>query len=173
MTQLRAYERTLAALSIGKPEFMRQVEDLDFSISWVIQRKLWCLPYATHLAIALAIALPTGMWALSAACSIEIMSGWMVNAFGHAMGGRNFEMDDSSTNNHVVAWLVFGEGFQNNHDCFATSAKFSYHWWELDFGYGLCVILEKLGFVDIRREYLIPSPSAGAIDSEVRTATVA
>ena len=30
----------------------------------------------------------------------------------------------------------------------------------MDLGYGLCLLLEKLGVLDIRRDTLIPSPAA-------------
>jgi stearoyl-CoA desaturase (delta-9 desaturase) len=160
--QLKAYERTLVGLARGKSEFTRQVEDLDFPISWVNRKRVWYLPYLLHLGIALVIAVPTGMWTLAAAYYFGIMShpieGWVVNSLGHAVGGRNFETADDSRNNHIAAWLVFGEGYQNNHHRYATSAKFSYQPHEVDLGYGLCLLLEKLGVLDIRRDTLIPSP---------------
>ncbi len=162
--QLKSYERTLVGLARGEQQFTRHVEDLDFPISWLNRKRVWYLPYLTHLAISLAIALPTGMWALGAAYYFGIMShpieGWIVNALGHAVGGRNFETSDNSRNNHLAAWLVFGEGYQNNHHRYATSAKFSYQPWEVDMGYGICVLLEKLGVLEIRRDTLIPSPAA-------------
>lgn len=162
--QLKSYERTLVGLARGQHEFTRQVEDLDFPISWLNRKGVWYLPYLTHLAISLAIALPTGMWALAAAYYFGIMShpieGWIVNSLGHAVGGRNFETSDNSRNNHLAAWLVLGEGYQNNHHRYATSAKFSYQWWEVDLGYALCLLLEKLGVLDIRRDTLIPSSAA-------------
>jgi stearoyl-CoA desaturase (delta-9 desaturase) len=161
--QLKSYERTLVGLSRGEPEYTRHVEDLDFPVSWVNRNRLWLLPYAVHLVVALAIALPTGMWALAGAYYFGIMShpveGWLVNTLGHAFGGRNFETSDNSRNNHLAAWLIFGEGFQNNHHRYATSAKFSYQWWEVDFGYGFCLLLEKIGALQIRRETLIPTPA--------------
>ncbi len=161
--QLKSYERTLVGLSRGESEFTRAVEDLDFPISWVNRKRVWYLPYLLHLAIALAIAVPTGMWVLAAAYYVGIMShpieGWIVNTLGHAVGGRNFETSDSSRNNHLAAWLVLGEGYQNNHHRYATSAKFSYQPWEVDLGYGFCLLLEKLGVLDIRRDTLIPSPT--------------
>ena len=148
------------------------------TVSWVNRKRIWYLPYVTHLAIALAIALPTGMWALAGAYYFGIMShpveGWLVNALGHAFGGRNFETSDNSRNNHLAAWLIFGEGFQNNHHRYATSAKFSYQWWEVDLGYGFCLLLERLGVLEIRRETLIPTPAEVASrqrSTEVRLAS--
>jgi len=164
--QLKSYERTLVGLARGESEFTRQVEDLDFPVNWVNRKRVWYLPYLLHLVIALAIALPAGAWALAAAYYIGIMShpveGWIVNTLGHAVGGRNFETSDNSRNNHLAAWLVLGEGYQNNHHRYATSAKFSYQPWEVDLGYGFCLLLEKLSVLEIRRDTLIPSPSTAA-----------
>ncbi|MEO2168503.1 MAG: hypothetical protein ABGY42_10365, partial [bacterium] len=84
------------------------------------------------------------------------IEGWIVNALGHAVGGRNFDTDDNSRNNHFGAWLILGEGFQNNHHAYPDSARFSYRASEIDPGYGLSLLLERAGLVSIRRETLIP-----------------
>ncbi len=128
------------------------------------RKGLWFMPYVLHLIIALAIVVPTGMWALAACYFVGMMShpfeGWIVNSLGHAVGGRNFETADNSRNNHLAAWLILGEGYQNNHHRYPASAKFSYQPWELDFGFGVSVLLEKLGVLEIQRELLLPSPSS-------------
>ena len=62
----------------------------------------------------------------------------------------------NSRNNLLAAWLILGEGFQNNHHRYPASARFSYRRHEVDLGYGACVLLEKLGLLEIRREHLIP-----------------
>jgi stearoyl-CoA desaturase (delta-9 desaturase) len=160
--QLKSYERTLIGLARGRSEYTDEVADLDFDISWLNRKGVWYLPYALHLVIALAIAVPTGMWALGACYFFGMMShpfeGWVVNSLGHAVGGRNFDTPDNSRNNHLAAWLILGEGFQNNHHRYPASAKFSYQPWEVDFGFGVSVMLEKLGVLEIQRELLIPSP---------------
>ncbi len=38
------------------------------------------------------------------------IEGWIVNALGHAVGGRNFETSDNTRNNHLAAGQVLGEG---------------------------------------------------------------
>jgi stearoyl-CoA desaturase (delta-9 desaturase) len=77
--------------------------------------------------------------------------GVLINALGHGWGGRNFDVDDNSRNNHLTAWLVLGEGYQNNHHRYPASARFSFRWWEVDAGYGLCRVLESLGVLEIDR----------------------
>lgn len=159
--QLRSYERVLVGLARGESHYTSQVEDISFPVSWINRKGFWPLPYVAHLVVALAVALPTGMWALASCYYLGMMShpieGWMVNSLGHAVGGRNFETPDNSRNNHLVAWLILGEGYQNNHHAFPASARFSYRRSELDTGYGLCRLLEKLGVLEINRATLIPT----------------
>ncbi|MFP6664267.1 MAG: acyl-CoA desaturase [Deltaproteobacteria bacterium] len=161
--QLRSYERTLTRLLRQDRGYIASVADLDFPVSRVIQRGRWYLPYVVHLAIAVALSLVTGIWPLGAAYFVGLMShpfeGWVVNALGHAVGGRNFDTDDNSRNNHFGAWLILGEGFQNNHHAYPDSARFSYRRSEIDPGYGLSLLLQRIGLVRIRRETLIPTPS--------------
>ncbi len=62
-----------------------------------------------------------------------------------------------SQNNLSVALFVFGEGLQNNHHHDPRSARFSIHWWEPDFGYGLCLLAKVLGMVKtIHQRTFIP-----------------
>lgn len=164
--QLRSYERVLVGLARGEAHYSSRVADIDFPVSWINRRRLWLLPYLAHLGVALAIALPTGMWALAACYYLGMMShpieGWMVNSLGHAVGGRNFDTPDNSRNNHLAAWLIMGEGYQNNHHRYPASARFSYRPSEIDLGYGLCLLLEKLGVLEINRATLIPRGTAQA-----------
>jgi len=159
--QLRSYKRVLVGLLREEKEYTRYAKDLDFSLNVLNRTHWWFLPYAAHLVVGLALALSTG-WLLGAAYFFGMMShpvqGGLVNSLGHARGGRNFETSDNSRNNHLVAWLIFGEGFQNNHHRYPGSASFSYRRHEIDLGYGACVLLEKLGLVEINRAYLIPQP---------------
>jgi len=163
IAQLKSYERTLVGLIRGREEVTRVVADLDFPVSWPNRSGHWYAPYAVHLAIAALVALPTGMWALGACYWLGIMShpveGWIVNSFGHAVGSRNFDTPDNSRNSHLAAWLVVGEGYQNNHHRYPGSAKFSFRATEFDAGYLICLALERVGVLKIDRAGLIPSPA--------------
>ena len=157
--QLRSYKRVIVGLIKKREEYTRFAKDLDFDLNPLMRNNRWWLPYLVHAAIAVALGLGVG-WLLAAAYYFGIMShpfqGGMVNSLGHAMGGRNFETSDNSRNNHLAAWLIFGEGFQNNHHRYPASAKFSYQPAEVDLGYGICVLFECIGLVSIDREHLIP-----------------
>ncbi len=161
LAQLRSYQRVLVGLMTRKAAYTRYATDLDFEVGKLNRRGRWWLPYVVHALVGLTLALTIG-WLLGVAYFAGMMShpvqGGMVNALGHARGGRNFATGDDSRNNHVVAWLVFGEGFQNNHHAYPGSATFAYRRHEIDLGYGACRLFERLGMLEIKRGALIPAP---------------
>jgi stearoyl-CoA desaturase (delta-9 desaturase) len=161
MEQLRNYKKVIVGLLKEQPEYTLHARDLDFGLSWLNRSGLWFLPYLLHAGVGLGLGLGAG-WLLGAAWFFGMMShpvqGGIVNSLGHAVGGRNFDTPDNSRNNHLAAWLILGEGFQNNHHRHPTSASFSYHRHEVDMGYGACVLLERLGLATIQRDALIPRP---------------
>jgi stearoyl-CoA desaturase (delta-9 desaturase) len=104
-----------------------------------------------HLTFAVAIGIYLDAY-LFAACywlgmNSHPVQGWLVNAFGHSKGYRNFNTPDVSTNNLPVGYFVMGEGFQNNHHHDSRQANFSVKWWEFDTGFVLCKILQQLGLL--------------------------
>ena len=153
LAQLKSYNRVLARLIKREPGVTKLSRDLDFDVSWLNRRGLWALPYLLHAGIAVALGVFLGAWLLGAAYWLGMMThpvqGWMVNAFAHKYGSRNFETPDDSRNNAVVAWLVFGEGYQNNHHHSPRSANFAMRGGEVDLGYALCVASERLGLLDV------------------------
>jgi stearoyl-CoA desaturase (delta-9 desaturase) len=160
LAQLRAYERMLAGLTIGKPSYTAVVSDLDFPISWANRRQLWYLPYLVQIAAAVGIGLAFNAWILAACLYLGLMShpvqGWLVNSFGHAAGYRNFETPDSSRNNLFVAFFVVGEGLQNNHHHDQDSARFAYRWWEPDLGFLFARLFQRLRMLTIKKDRIAP-----------------
>lgn len=151
--QLYSYKRTILGLLLEKPYYTALVKDIDFSVNYLNKKRLWYLPYLLHLIIATVIAVSFHAWILSGCYWLGMMShpiqGWMVNALAHRFGYRNFKTSDNSKNNTIVAWLVFGEGYQNNHHHNPSSAKFSVKPLEVDFGFGLCLILSRFGMLKL------------------------
>lgn len=165
LAQLRAYERMLAGLTLGKSSYTAVVSDLDFPISWANRHQLWFLPYVAQIAVAVAIGLVFNAWILAACLYLGLMShpvqGWLVNSFGHAAGYRTFETSDSSRNNLFVAFFVVGEGLQNNHHYDQDSARFAYRWWEPDLGFLICRLFQGLGLLTILKDRIAPEVGPG------------
>ncbi len=82
---------------------------------------------------------------------IPFFAAGVINGIGHWGGYRNFESPDASTN--IVPWgiLIGGEELHNNHHAFASSAKFSSHWWEIDLGWSYIRFLNFLGLARIKK----------------------
>ena len=158
--QLKGYNLALEGLGRGDERYTSMARDLDFPLSWPIRTKTWFMPYVIHVAVMIALGVGADMWWLGIAYFTGMMShavqGGIINSFGHAVGGRNFDSDDNSRNNHAAAWILLGEGHQNNHHRYPASARFSYRWPEFDPGYLVCLVLEKLAVLDIERGTLIP-----------------
>lgn len=168
--QLKSYKRILYKLGKGDEKISAVVADIPYGVSWLNRNNLWYLPYIVHGAVALALAFIGGWYLLGACYFLGMMShpvqGWLVNSFGHAKGYRNFNTNDNSTNNTLVAWTVMGEGYQNNHHSYPASPKFSHHWYEIDPGYGLCLALDAVSMIKIRRDLKIPKTAMQQVKQE-------
>jgi stearoyl-CoA desaturase (delta-9 desaturase) len=132
----------------------KMVIDIPFEVSWINRNNLSTIPYVAHGIVALIFALTTAP-IVGVGYYLGIMShpvqGWMVNALAHKFGSRNFETPDNSTNNSFVGLFVFGEGYQNNHHAHPEMAKFSHRFHEIDLGYALCWLGDKVGIFSLRK----------------------
>ena len=70
-----------------------------------------------------------------------------VNSICHMFGRRDFRSRDEARNNWLVALLVFGEGWHNNHHAFPASARHGLGRRQLDVSWWVIRGLEKLGLV--------------------------
>ena len=134
-------------------EVNEMTADMQMEVSWLNRNNLSWFPYVLHILIALFLWYSFDSFFIGAAYWFGIMShplqGWMVNALAHKYGGRNFETPDDSRNNLLVGYFVFGEGYQNNHHHSPQSAKFSTRPHELDLGYLMVLVAEKLGMLKV------------------------
>jgi stearoyl-CoA desaturase (delta-9 desaturase) len=75
----------------------------------------------------------------------------VINGFGHAVGYRNFESEDASTNLTPIGVLIGGEELHNNHHAFPTSARFALRPGEFDIGWFYIRMLSAVGLCRIGR----------------------
>ena len=74
-----------------------------------------------------------------------------VNSICHMFGRRDFRSRDESRNNWVIALLVLGEGWHNNHHAFPASARHGLLRGQVDVSWLVIRGLERLGLVwDVR-----------------------
>jgi stearoyl-CoA desaturase (delta-9 desaturase) len=70
-----------------------------------------------------------------------------VNSICHMFGRREYRSRDEARNNWVVALLVFGEGWHNNHHAFPASARHGLGRFQIDPSWWLIAGLRRLGLV--------------------------
>lgn len=88
---------------------------------------------------------------------------WAAGSICHAFGTRPYDTRDRSANNYLVAMFTFGEGLQNNHHRFPSSAAHAMAWWQPDLALVCIRLMQGLGLV-----WNVKLPSRRAI-REART----
>ena len=124
--------------------------------------------------IAVVLLGPLGItvWAAQMAW-IPFWAAGVINGVGHFWGYRNWSTEDASTN--IVPWgiIIGGEELHNNHHAYATSAKLSNKWYEVDLGWMYICLMEALGLAQVKK--VAPTPrftEAKAVDSETLQAVI-
>jgi len=116
--------------------------------------------YSKHSSLGIALMLlidvllfgPVGLtiWAVQMAW-IPVNAAGIINGAGHYWGYRNFQCADASTNIVPLAIFIGGEELHNNHHAYASSAKLSNKWYELDIGWGYIRILQLFGLAQVKK----------------------
>jgi stearoyl-CoA desaturase (delta-9 desaturase) len=101
-------------------------------------------------------AVPGALIWLTQIAWIPFWAAGVINGVGHYFGYRSYDVADASTN--IVPWGIFigGEELHNNHHAFASSAKLSSKWYELDIGWLYIRVLETFGLATVKK--LAPQP---------------
>lgn len=60
--------------------------------------------------------------------------GAALNIICHQFGYRNYDSNDHSRNNFLMAFLMWGEGWHNNHHANPTDWNCGHRWFEIDIG---------------------------------------
>ena len=90
------------------------------------------------------------IWAVQMAW-IPLFAAGIINGVAHALGYRNFEIADDSTNLINIGLIIGGEELHNNHHAFPGSAKFSVKPWEFDIGWIYIKLLSYFGLASVKR----------------------
>ena len=82
---------------------------------------------------------------------IPFTAAGIINGIGHFWGYRNYDCEDASRNIIPLGLIIGGEELHNNHHTFATSAKLSSRWYELDIGWVYICLLQSLGLAQVKK----------------------
>ncbi len=78
------------------------------------------------------------------------IQGAIVNWCGHMWGYRNYDLDDNSRNTWVLAPIMWGELYQNNHHNDQDNPNFGGpRWFEIDPLYPFILLFNKIGIIHI------------------------
>lgn len=80
------------------------------------------------------------------------LHGAIINWFAHKYGYRNFSVSDTSMNLLPFDFLMFGEGYHNNHHKNGTRANFGVKWHELDLAYPIIKVLDFIKIIRLKKE---------------------
>lgn len=106
------------------------------------------------LALAVVVLVGFGPVAVAVCACARTAAGivghWAVGYAAHAWGEQRFVVagaKESGTNVWLLGVLSFGEGFHNNHHAFPRSARMGLRWYELDLGWIVIWMLERVRVV--------------------------
>jgi stearoyl-CoA desaturase (delta-9 desaturase) len=75
-------------------------------------------------------------------------------------GYRNFKNEDTSRNILPLDLLFWGEGYHNNHHQYPGRANYGVKWFEIDFGFLMVKLLNRMGIVQLKSsKKIIPVPA--------------
>ncbi|MCW8141097.1 MAG: acyl-CoA desaturase [Planctomycetota bacterium] len=104
-------------------------------------------------AYALAAALyalggwPWFVWGFLVSTVLTWHAVFLINSGAHVWGSRRYDTPDDSRNNALLALLLLGEGWHNNHHHDMHAAWHGRRWWEVDLTYYALRALAAVGLV--------------------------
>lgn len=135
-----------------EPQFTKDVPEWasfeKIAHSW-ISRLLWSVFYITFY-----ILFAEAWWVFLFLPMHFVMGplhGVVINWFAHKFGYRNYEVTNTSMNLLPFDFLMFGEGYHNNHHKDGTRANFGVKWYELDLAYPIIKVFDFVGVIKLSK----------------------
>lgn len=131
-----------------EPRFTKNLPEWNWFDSWGnswLSRLIWICAY-TYLYIEFA---PSFWFLLILPLHIAMgpVHGMIINWFAHKYGHVNYKANNTSKNLFKVDWMMFGEGYHNNHHIFPSRSNFAMRKGEFDLCYPFILLLEKLKII--------------------------
>ncbi len=112
-----------------------------------IARVIWG---AVYVGIYFLVVTQWWMWLfLPITFALGAVHGLAINWWAHKFGYTNFESKNTSKNILRLDLLFWGEGYHNNHHQFPGRANYAVKWYEVDFGYRMICLMDKLKIVKL------------------------
>ena len=152
---------TMATYGHGTPTDWIE-RNLYTKYSWLGVVSLFVINFVLFGVIGISVWAVQMMW-------IPITAAGIINGIGHYWGYRNYDCSDAATNIIPFGILIGGEELHNNHHTYATSAKLSSKWYEIDIGWAYIRALEMLGLAKVKKLAPEPKFSHGKLEADFET----
>jgi len=158
-TMMEATRKMYTALYWNKVDveqrFLKEVPDWPWFDAWADSRTAKVLWVAAYVAFYVMFA--TSPW-LYLLLPITILMNpahaVVVNWYGHKIGYRNYEMNNTSTNLYPFDFIFLGESYHNDHHKHPTRIKMGVKWFEIDIAYYIILLFSKLHIVQLQGKKL-------------------
>ena len=147
-----SYHHIFIGKTIVPEQYHQNLPDWAFfdklAHNWMA-RVLWG---AIYVVIYYFTASAWWMWLfLPITFGLGAIHGLAINWWAHKFGYRNYSNEDTSRNILPIDLLFWGEGYHNNHHQFPGRANHAVKWFEVDFGYCMIRLLNKIGVVKLKK----------------------
>jgi len=132
------------------PQFKPEQEFVEDKVyQWMEKTWMWQqLPWAIVLFILGGI--PWIVWGICMRVVISMTGHWLIGYFAHNEGQRNWHVSGASVQGYNIkfaALITMGESWHNNHHAFPGSALLGIEKNQIDPGWWVLKLLEKMGLV--------------------------
>jgi stearoyl-CoA desaturase (delta-9 desaturase) len=128
--------------NVPRWDFMEKVADNWFSrVAWGTLYTLFYIKFASNPFLYLLLPIHYLMGPVHGA---------IINWFAHRIGYVNFKVSDTAKNLLPFDFLMFGEGYHNNHHKFGGRANFGIKWHEFDPAYPIILLLNVIGIIKLK-----------------------
>ncbi|MDG2004780.1 MAG: acyl-CoA desaturase [Novosphingobium sp.] len=111
--------------------------------SWMAQQLPWA---ALFFVIG---GMPWVIWGVCARIAVCVTGHWLVGHYAHRQGEQIWIVDGASVQGHnvrIAGLISMGESWHNDHHAFPGSAKLGLEPGQIDLGWALILVLERIGF---------------------------
>jgi len=130
------------AYDLSKLENSATVRWLDRT--WMLQQ----IPVAATL--YLMGGLPFVVWGVFVRVALTVHGHWLVGHLAHRTGPQSWHVRGAGVQAHDVPWaglITMGEAWHNNHHAYPGSARIGLHPGQIDPGYSLIAVAQRMGLV--------------------------
>ncbi|MEY3450548.1 MAG: hypothetical protein RL711_373 [Bacteroidota bacterium] len=136
------------------PKFLKNVPNWDF-IENLGDNWMGRVAWGTLYTLFYMKFVPEGMWYLYLLLPIHYLMGpvhgAVINWFAHKFGYVNFKVNDTAKNLLPFDFLMFGEGYHNNHHKLGGRANFGVKWHEFDPAYPFILLFNALHIIKLKK----------------------